>query len=114
MRAGHLAARVGICLALLMIFSGYASQFFFIAARAGKEYRGSYQLQRFVTEFYNQPVAVNMLGYINSRIPTTFWIYQGSAPKPLAKPARGSKNRIGWTTFWQTTTSVWLSSMRQI
>ncbi len=58
-----------LCLALLMIFSGYASQFFFIAARAGKEYEGSYQLHRFVTEFYNRPVAANFIGYINFENP---------------------------------------------
>ena len=53
-----------ICLALLMIFAGYATQFFFLPARAEKEYEGSYQLQRFVTGFYHRPVAANLLGYI--------------------------------------------------
>ena len=56
---------VAFCLALLMIFAGYAAQFLFIPARAEKEYEGSYQLHRFAAEFYRAPVAANLLGYIN-------------------------------------------------
>jgi hypothetical protein len=55
----------GICLALLLIFAGYATQFLFIPTSARKEYQGPFQLHRFVTEFYRAPVAVNQIGYLN-------------------------------------------------
>jgi hypothetical protein len=84
-----------LCLALLMIFSGYASQFFFIAARAGKEYTGSYQLQRFVTEFYNRPVAVNMLGYINFENPNYVLDLSGISSE-TARQARARQQKPDW------------------
>ncbi|MBV9655038.1 MAG: hypothetical protein JOZ42_10800 [Acetobacteraceae bacterium] len=58
-----------ICLALLLVFAGYVVQFVSIPVSARKEYLGSFQLQRFVTEFYHRPVAVNQLGYVNYRNP---------------------------------------------
>jgi len=56
---------LSLCLALLLIFAGYATQFLAIPALARKEYLGSYQLHRFVAEFYRAPVAVDQLGYVN-------------------------------------------------
>jgi hypothetical protein len=58
-----------LCLVLLLVFAGYVVQFVGIPASSRKDYLGSYQLQRFVTEFYRRPVAVNQLGYVNYRNP---------------------------------------------
>ena len=58
-----------ISLALLVFFAGYVVQFLAIPASARKEYLGSYQVHRFVTEFYQRPVAVGQLGYVNYRNP---------------------------------------------
>ena len=52
-------------LALLLIFAGYATQFFSIPALAQKEFEGPFQLHRFVTDFYRAPVAVDQIGYVN-------------------------------------------------
>jgi hypothetical protein len=86
---------VAFCLALLMIFSGYASQFLFIPARAGKEYEGPYQLQRFLTEFYNRPVAANFIGYINFENPNYVMDLSGLSSEP-ARQARTREQSPDW------------------
>jgi hypothetical protein len=54
-----------VSVGLLLIFAGYATQFVSIPAMAAKEYQGPYQLHRFVTRFYQAPVAVDQIGYLN-------------------------------------------------
>ena len=84
-----------LCLALFMIFSGYASQFFFIPARAEKVYEGSYQLQRFLTEFYRRPVAANLLGYINFENPNYVLDLSGLSSE-TARQARAREQTPDW------------------
>jgi hypothetical protein len=86
---------VAFCLALLMIFAGYAAQFLFIPARAEKEYEGSYQLHRFATEFYRAPVAANFLGYMNFDNPNYVLDLSGLSSE-TARQARAHEQKPDW------------------
>lgn len=84
-----------ICVALLLIFAGYATQFFFIPTLAGKEYQGPYQLHRFVTAFYRAPVAVNQIGSVNFDNPGYVLDLSGLASE-AARKARAGGRSPGW------------------
>ena len=86
---------VAFCLALLMVFAGYAAQFLFIPARADKEYEGSYQLHRFAAEFYGAPVAANLLGYINFDNPNYVLDLSGLSSE-TARQARAHEKNPDW------------------
>jgi hypothetical protein len=88
------------CLALLMVFTGYAAQFVFIPTAAQKEYEGQYELQRFVTQFYHAPVASDMLGYMNFDNPYYVLDLSGLSSEIVrqarARQARADKKRPDW------------------
>jgi len=86
---------VAFCLALMMVFAGYAAQFLFIPARAEKEFEGSYQLHRFALEFYRRPVAANFLGYINFENPNYVLDLSGLSSES-ARQSRAREQKPDW------------------
>jgi hypothetical protein len=88
--------RVGLLSAvLIMFFAGYATQTFLAPALSAKEYEGPYQLHRFVTEFYRNPVAVDQLGYVNYDNPYYVLDLSGLASEK-ARQARAAQRPIEW------------------
>ncbi len=88
-RAGSFA------MVLLLIFAGYATQTFAVPAKARKEFLGPFQLRRFVTDFYQRPVAIDQLGYINYDNPNYVLDLSGLSSEPV-RAARASQRSTGW------------------
>ncbi len=84
-----------VCLALLLVFAGYATQFLAIPALARKEYQGPFQLHRFVSEFYRAPVAVNQIGYVNLGSPVYVLDLSGLGSE-AARTARARERTPEW------------------
>ncbi len=80
---------------LLLFFAGYATQNFVAPILAQKEYRGPFQLHRFVTEFYRGPVAVDQLGYVNYDNPYYVLDLSGLASE-TARQARARQRSAEW------------------
>jgi len=86
---------LSLCLALLLIFAGYATQFLAIPVAARKEYQGPYQLHRFVAEFYRAPVAVTQIGYLNLDSPVYVLDLSGLGSE-AARIARARERTPEW------------------
>jgi hypothetical protein len=78
---GHIIAAV----MLLFIFSGYARSTLTMPAAGASVYDQSYQLHRFVVEFYRRPVAVNHLGLIDYRDPEYVLDLSGKGSEPARR-----------------------------
>jgi hypothetical protein len=78
---GHIIAAV----MLLFIFSGYARSTLTAPAAGASVYDQSYQLRRFVVEFYRRPVAVNHLGLIDYRDPEYVLDLSGKGSEPVRR-----------------------------
>jgi hypothetical protein len=85
----------GTCVAFLLIFAGYATQFVFVPTRARDEFRGPFQLHRFVTEFYRAAVATDQLGYVNYDNRSYVLDLSGIA-SDAARKARAENSSLQW------------------
>jgi hypothetical protein len=88
---GHIIAAV----MLVFIFSGYARSTLTMPAAGASIYDQSYQLHRFVVEFYRRPVAVNHLGLINYRDPEYVLDLSGKGSEP-ARRAMATRQPGDW------------------
>jgi hypothetical protein len=88
-RAGSFA------IVLLLIFAGYATQTLAVPAKVRREYLGPFQLRRFVTDFYQRPVAVDQIGYINYDNPNYVLDLSGLSSEAV-RIARASQSSTGW------------------
>jgi hypothetical protein len=69
LRSATFLGHIIVAAMLIFVFSGYARRTLVTPGAAANIYEQQFQMRRFVTQFYQGPVAVNHLGAINYRNP---------------------------------------------
>jgi hypothetical protein len=90
-RLGH----VIVALSLVLVFSGYVRHGLLTAAAAGNVYEQQFQMRRFAVDFYDGPVAVNHLGWVNYENPRYVLDLSG-AGSDAAREAIARGRGPGW------------------
>jgi hypothetical protein len=87
--------RVGaVAAALVTFYAGYATQSLMVPSLARKEYAGPFQLHRFVTDFYREPVATGHPGYVS--FDQSFYVLDLSGLASEEVRRRRAGGGIGW------------------
>jgi len=95
LRTATFPAHIIVAVMLVFIFSGYARRTLVTPASATNVYDQSYQLRRFVVQFYHHSVAVNHLGLINYRNPEYVLDLSGRGSEP-ARRAIATRQPGNW------------------